>query len=151
MKYLSIGSVSSGTMRPEDLIPSFAWELKQVQDAGDRKFLSAMAKRQKAADYYDSEESGYDLEELFDRLNNHCPEYTGFSSHDGDGADYGVWIYWDSLEEDCRGADPDVLKVNDTSEVPCGHSGYVLHVNDHGNSALYNASRGRLREVWSVV
>ena len=151
IKYLDIGSISSGTMREEDLIPAFAGALESVQSADDRKFIRELAKRQEVEEYYNSEESGYDMEELFYRLENHCPAYTYFSSHEGDGADYGVWISWDSLEEDCSGADPEVLKVNDTSEVPCGHSGYVLHVNDHGNSTLYNASRGRLREVWSVV
>lgn len=151
MKYLRIGSASSGTMRSEDLIPSFAWELRQVQTADDRKFLSALAKRQDVDGYYDSEESGYDMEELFDRLEAHCPPYTHFSAHDGDGADYGVWVSWDSLEDDTRGEEPEALKVNDLSGVPRGHRGMVLLVNDHGNATLYNVTRGKFREIWSVV
>ena len=42
-----------------------------------------------------------------------------------------------------------MLRVNDTSEVPRGYTGEVLHVNDHGNTTLYTASRGKLTEVWS--
>lgn len=31
------------------------------------------------------------------------------------------------------------LTVNNTSEVPTGYKGLVLHVNDHGNVSLYKA------------
>jgi hypothetical protein len=47
--------------------------------------------------------------------------------------------------------DFDGLKVSDLSEVPPGHTGEVLLVNDHGNMSLYNCNRGGHREVWGVV
>jgi hypothetical protein len=95
--------------------------------------------------YWQDEVSDFDLEELFDILNNHSLPYFSFGAHEGDGADYGYWLS-SSFEEDFDG-----LKVSDLSEVPTSYSGEVLHVNDHGNLSLYAYSRGRGREVWGVV
>ncbi len=146
--YGSIGSVSSDTMRECDLIPSFLWEAKNLRlTKEERKQVSAISKRadvDEDATYWQSEEAGYDLETLFDILENHSLPYCSFGASDCDGACYGWWLYFDQQ-------DFDGLKVNDTSEVPKGYSGEVLHVNDHGNITLYSASRGRLHEIWAVV
>lgn len=46
----------------------------------------------------------------------------------------------------------DGLTVSDTSEVPKGYRGEVLHINDHGNVTLYRAfANGTLREIASCV
>lgn len=143
---LPIGSISSGTMREEDLVPCFLSALEDVDP--DRANVIA-------AEYHleDDEQTEDDLcyacEALFDALDEHCPDYCYFGAHEGDGSDYGVWISWDSLNDDCRYGE--VLKVDDLSDVPDGHSGHVLHVNDHGNATLYMADNGRLTEIWAVV
>jgi len=148
----AFGSVSSGTMRPEDLIPAFADELRAyVQAAGVEGAIPAHLKLAEEADAiedYDSEEANGVLEELFDALNEYAPPYGYFGAHPGDGADYGFW-----LEEDWLRImyDDGVLEVSDTSEVPADYSGEVVHVNDHGNATLYAAQDGELTEVWSVV
>ena len=144
----NIGSVSSGTMRPEDLIPDFLWELEHQSKLlkGHKGLIEEIASRMENDDYYESEDSDYDLEALFDALNEYCMPYFYFGAHPGDGADYGYWL-GDTFESDFDG-----LKVDDLSEIEHGYIGEVLHVNDHGNMALYyNGANGRLYEIWSLV
>lgn len=150
--YASVGSVSSGTMRNQDLMPDFIWELRNL---GHRdKKLTVIQNRVNTAlngqygeddAYFQDEESSYDLESLFDMLDQHSLPYMYFGAHPGDGADYGFWVS-EGLEYDFDG-----LKVNDTSEVPDKYTGEVLHVNERGNTTLYTAKRGKLTEVWGVV
>ena len=149
-----IGTVSSGTMRNEDLIPSFLWELKnQASTAGvPRKQRSAhlalyreIDKRSEADDYYESEDAYEDLQALTDALDDYAGPYFYFGAHPGDGADYGFWLT-ESFDFEFDG-----LKVSDLSEVPTKYRGEVLVVNDHGNTSLYVATSRGLREVWGVV
>jgi hypothetical protein len=135
----SFGSISCGTMLPEDLIPAFEYELNLCNT--DHPLLKEIDKLED----YKSEEADEILQELFDALNEYAPAYGYFGSHPGDGADYGFWLS-ETIEEDFDG-----LKVDDTSEVPSDYSGEVLHVNDHGNCTLYVADHGKLTEVWAVV
>lgn len=154
MKNINIGSVSHGTMREEDLIPDFLSELESQRPLHrqHRKLVREIESRLNAAEdtedgtpYFDCEDAGYDLEKLFDALNEYCAPYFYFGSHPGDGSDYGYWLS-EGFEQDFEG-----LKVNDLSEVPRGFTGEVLIVNDHGNMSLYAYSRGRGREIWAVV
>lgn len=154
MKYASFGSISSGTMRAEDLVPCFASELEDniqrnaeewCSEDGrkERDRLLAIAAEANELEDYEGDDASEILQELFDALETFAPPYGYFGSHEGDGADYGFWLtpmdYFDGL------------KVNDTSEVPADYSGEVLHVNDHGNCTLYVADNGELTEVWAVV
>lgn len=152
---VTLGSVSHGTMRDEDLIPSFAWELKHNTPDGATRFAKLLEECEawEAAETDDSEEEPEDGEQgssdlvdaLFEALNEYAPDGCYFGAHHGDGADFGFWIS-ESFFEDFDG-----LKVSDTSEVPDDYEGAVLHVNDHGNATLYTAHAGQLTEVWSVV
>jgi hypothetical protein len=147
----SIGSISSGTLRPEDLIPAFADELEHLTDETDtdaRKLIADVRERMERADYFASDDSGFDLEELTDALNMFAPDYAYFGSHPGDGADFGFWIVDDVAQ--CVKDDGGLI-VNDTSDVPADFTGTVLHVNDHGNATLFSANRGALSEVWAIV
>jgi|SRR5690348_3830988 len=152
--YGGIGSVSSGTLCTEELIPSLLWEAKNLRlTKYERKEVSRIAREVSQAEdsetgtaYFESDAAGYDLNEtLFDILNNHALPYFYFGAHPGDGADFGYWLSEDFENEF------DGLKVSDTSEVPRGYTGEVLHVSDHGNMTLYSASRGRLHEIWAIV
>ena len=145
-KIASFGSVSSGTMRPEDLIPEFAWTLKHL--APIRREHHKLVREAEALEDYESEDAGYILEDLFDALNEYAPAYGYFGAHPGDGSDYGFWLS-ESFDQDVE--DSGGIKIADLSELPKGYSGEALLVNDHGNATLYSCSRGRAREVWSVV
>ena len=147
-KKINIGSVSSGTMRPEDLIPDFMWELRHQAPCKreHRALLTEIKSRMEADDYYESEESGWDLESLFDALDDYTPPYFYFGAHPGDGADYGYWLS-ESFEDDFDG-----LKVSDTADIPSTYYGEVLVVNDHGNMTLYRrAYNRRLVVLWELV
>lgn len=146
---VSLGSVSHATMRPEYLIPAFLTELKSLGGKCKTKYQQLENLDRLTDAYWDSEEPSYDLETLFDALNELAPPYVYFGAHEGDGSDYGFWPSIESVEEACR--DGEMLKVNDTSEVPEDYTGEVCHVNDHGNMTLYSASNGELTELWSCV
>ena len=150
--YATVGSISTGTMREEDLIPAFCYELKRLAKANRNKAHLAMVEEiesaldQNAEEYVESGDASYDLNErLVDALQSYAPAYFYFGFHPGDGADYGFWLS-EFMEEEFDG-----LKVNDLSEVPAKYKGEVLHVNDHGNVSLYVKSARKLTEVWAVV
>jgi len=147
-KHLNLGSVSCATMRPEDLIPTFVYELRNQRPCkrAHRALLREIESRMESDSYFSSEDSEFDLEALFDALNEYCAPYFVFGSHPGDGADFGYWL-GEGFADDFDG-----LKVSDLSEVPADHVGEVLLVSDHGNISLYSRGRNhRLYEVWSIV
>lgn len=151
MRYASAGSISSGTMRAEDLIPCFADELDSLVKMQPRSFkrreMRKLINEAWRSDDYDSENAGWLIQDLSDALQEFAPPYFYFGANEGDGADYGFWMSDDSFDSSFDG-----LKVDDTSEIPKGYRGEVLHVNDHGNMTLYYCNaKGKLREVWGIV
>jgi hypothetical protein len=141
---LSIGTVSHGTLRDDDLAVAFLDALESV-DAGRAAELYA----EYDAMGEDSEELPEFVQECFDILNEYCPPYCYFGAHEGDGADFGVWVSWDSLDDACHSGE--VFKVADLADVPDDYAGEVLHVNDHGNATLYVVENRQFAEVWSIV
>jgi hypothetical protein len=142
-----IGTISHCTMREEDLIPAFIDELIRLNN-NKHEYKSIINEGKKIIEKgeYDTEYTSIFLNEtLWDALNNFSPPYMYFGCTEGDGSDYGFWIYND-IDNDFDG-----LRVNDLSEVPKNHSGEVLHINDHGNMILYTCSRGKLKEIWAIV
>ena len=111
------GTVSEGTLLPEDLIPVFAEEY--VRLGGDADKVKSFHKH--VEEYHDGsidewthfskngnswsgipnhcltsarslmDNLQWDLEELFDLLNDLAPEGYYFGAHEGDGADFGFW------------------------------------------------------------
>lgn len=161
-KTLTIGSVSHGTMRTEDLLPVFLDLLEEVAGAGEHESLIMDANNwidrdddddedTEEEDFQDHEATGSEIvNELIDALDQYCPAYCYFGAHPGDGGDYGVWPCMDDVEQRVR--DNDGLVVSDLSEVPDDYAGEVLYVNDHGNVTLYEQDgKGRRREIWAVV
>jgi hypothetical protein len=154
----TLGSVSSGTMRPEDLIPTFLAELDAlsnhnhnlIKEVGER-FNKSVDWGAAGDDYWEGEEAGYDLEALFDALGDLAPDYCYFGSHEGDGADYGYWISWDAID-DAISEGSLVKSVDWDNDVPSGYVGHILEVNDHGNTTLYLRDiHEQDTEVWSCV
>lgn len=161
MRFASFGSVSSGTMRDEDLLSSFADELDYQLSRQSKRFprkahralirearrtLHNLTEGTHAQADKAQEVASEVVAELMDALCEFAPPYAYFGAHDGDGADYGFWLIADW---ECSF---DGLQVADTSEVPRDYRGEVMHVNDHGNMTLYVSNgRGKLREVWGLV
>lgn len=158
-----IGSISSGTMRPEDLIPVFADTLEALMAQNEPngamstdwrksfKQLIAEARSIEFPEGYPSDADGIGdlvLSDLFDALDAHAPPYFYFGAHIGDGADFGFWLGEDWQRQM---KDDGVLFVSDTGDFRIqGHTGLVAYVNDHGNLTLYR-TRVELDEVWGVV
>jgi hypothetical protein len=148
MRNHNIGSVSSATMLPEDLIPSFLWELEHQRPLRriHGRLVREITARMATANYFDGDDCSDDLDELFTALDDYSPEGFYFGAHPGDGADFGYWLS-ESFTEDFDG-----LRVDDLSEVPRGYVGSILLVKDHGNMSLYVKARNhRLTECWSIV
>lgn len=141
----TIGSVSHATMRKEDLIPSFVDELRFLGHR-DKKLSLIEYRLERAGDeYWEDELSDFDLESLFDMLQEHALPYMYFGSHPGDGSDYGFWIL-EGIEYDFDG-----LQVEDTSDIPSDYIGEVLHINERGNMTLYSKTARKLTEIWAIV
>lgn len=157
MHCASFGSISSGTLRSEDLAETFADELDALLRKQPRSFKRAAYRKSiretraelRKLDHnpdHCQDELDACVAELAEMLGDFAPPYAYFGSREGDGADFGFWL------GECAMEYFDGLRVSDTSEVPRDYRGEVLHVNDHGNATLYVAmSRGKLREVWAVV
>ena len=103
-----VGTVIHGTLRSEDLIPAFIDVLDElieestfepgadhparVQRVGYyQDKLGDLEQRMGQPGYFDSEDADWDLEWLFEQLNEFAPEGTTFGAHPGDGADFGFW------------------------------------------------------------
>ena len=94
------GSVSHGTMNPRDLIPTFVSKWFKEDPQAARAYWKANPNLNKAlcdlnagvpTDWFESEEAQYVLDDLFDNLDKYSPEGHSFTSHPGDGSDYGYW------------------------------------------------------------
>lgn len=159
----SIGPISHGTMRSEDLIESFSDELARlikrrrgydkaretIRDG--RKWLRGTEPEYGTDEYDTRAELGSEIvNELFDALQEHAPPYCYFGAHEGDGSDYGFWLIdFDEIKQGIENCDG--ILVGDLSEVPSAHRGEVLLVNDHGNATLYVKTARKMIEQWSVV
>ena len=104
-EYYANQSLSSDTMRTEDLIPCFydfligygTNNLNELQliklgcTIYHSEYISS--KIDPPCDYWVSEGATYDLDDLYDLLGEIAPEGCYFGSHPGDGSDYGFWSY----------------------------------------------------------
>lgn len=107
------GTVSHGTMRYVDLIPTF-WDYLLASDSiltlpiQDFHLYSTVLDADSDSDLDDDdmEAAGFLLATLFDAMNDLAPEHYYFGAHPGDGSDYGFWLEEDLREcDDCGVAD----------------------------------------------
>jgi len=121
-----LGSISTGTLRDEDLAPIF---ISHLVESG--------------ADYGDIPE---DVDGLIEALNAICPPFVYFGTLKGDGSDFGFWADWDSLEEANYNANNAQLTRGYDFEIE--EEGIIVNINDHGNVTVYDMDRN---ELWSCV
>jgi hypothetical protein len=97
------GTVSHGTMRPEDLIPTFTMLLRNLDKTTYDRILQDYGDILTPEDggdirYDDTDNAGFLLNDLFEALDRCAPEGFYFGALEGDGSDYGYWQVED--EED---------------------------------------------------
>jgi len=143
MNEIVLGSLSSGTMRKQDLIPILAEEILRLDDKNEvaNKVWdnSYNLEGDRLEEYWESEDSGWDLDDLFDELNDiaNLP-YVSFGSHPDDGADYGYWVDWESLYLDSvRGG---VTITDNPKDMTDENQMYLLNSNSlyEGNKLLWS-------------
>ncbi len=141
-----IGSISSGTLRTEDLLRALADHLESL-DAGSR--YAELIAESRAIDAR-TEEAREVLGELEEALVEFAPPYCFFGAHPGDGADFGYWPDWEAIEADRRDGE-----LSSGGDLPArGAAGrYFLHISDHGNAELYrwDSRARRWRSEWGIV
>jgi len=87
---VQLGTLIAGTMRAEDLIPTFLDEIERLDPDRAKEIQRTYGDVIDASDY-ESEDAAWLLDKLFDTLEELAPEGFYFGAHPGDGADYGFW------------------------------------------------------------
>mgnify|MGYP003675493637 CR=1 FL=1 len=97
----AVGTVTAGTMRPQDLIPAFLVELR----CHDRAAAEAISVKVPHDDlvkaggvtlhddhaWWHSEDADEVLSDLFNALDEHAPDGHYFGALEYDGSDFGFW------------------------------------------------------------
>jgi hypothetical protein len=139
----TIGTISHGTLRTEDLLAAFANELRMIEPNA-----SLVAEADAVAllhsfgwlDIMIGQGAGELVDDLIEALNALAPAYCYFGTTEGDGSDFGFWPDMEAIDELPRVADP--------ADVPAGGTGEdVVYVNDHGNVTVYGANGAVLLDI----
>jgi len=163
---------SSGTLRTEDLLSSFAseleWQVNRNADFFSRpenfglrdQFARLIGEAQDAwnedGETLANEEHAEELvSDLVSALSEYfAPRYGYFGASDGDGADFGFWC--GDVEEIKRQVE--FVSSAGNEYPPAEFRGEWLHVNEHGNCTLYVRegleTRGETfvdREQWAIA
>ena len=88
--------VSEATLRPQDLIPTFLSALRERDEVAYAQIminnaLPAHALEDDEADWWESEDAHWFLEDLFETLSDTAEEGEYFGAHEGDGSLFGFW------------------------------------------------------------
>ena len=102
---IELGTVIHATHRTQDLIPAFLEAVRRYADAEYTQIMASpfsfipawVTDEGDDCEWWNSEEAGYRLDDLFNILDNQAPEGYYFGAHEGDGSDFG---YWPIPEED---------------------------------------------------
>lgn len=168
MKTATLGSVSYGTLRSEDLLSAFVSTLEGLQLAngqflsrpenfGTRDRLASLVGDAQDCFAEDGEtltEGGEQdaaeiIDDMISTLNKFAPPFCYFGTHPGDGSDFGFWVSENWREE---AEDNGCPVVSDGSELPEDfESGLWFQVSDHGNVTLFSRENGNDSEVWGIV
>lgn len=87
-------TVSEGTLRGQDLIPRFM-EVLYANGGKLRNELLPEIQEDPGHPFWDSDEMGECVAELFEELNEIAPDGYYFGAHQGDGACFGFWEHVD--------------------------------------------------------
>jgi hypothetical protein len=155
-----LGSVSTGTLRHQDLLRTFADTLEDCMKAAAKDQTKRLTREEKAwikkketlikeARTQADAGTAADLEdellgELMDALEEYAPPYCYFGTIQGDGADFGFWPNHDAIDEL-----PKIHNNSDEEIKQATHDGDdCVYVNDHGNLTIYN---GKCEPILELV
>ena len=144
MTEFQLGSISTGTLRTEDLLEAFASTLQQFNRTHPLlgEYLDIHAN-----DAWDSDKAADLLNEgFFNALQEICPPFVYFGTLEGDGSAFGFWPDWDSIQSDVIG----------NAEIDTDHADYMTYsvdsvlvtVYENGNVTVMDLER---HVIWSVV
>lgn len=92
--------ISSGTLRPQDLIPAYLGALRELAPEAYQQVVSpgcgfsaypCYADEDKKHEWWDSDDCCALLDGLCDELQDHAPDGYYFGGNQGDGASIGFW------------------------------------------------------------
>jgi len=151
-RYLPLGSISTGTLRNEDIIPELLDLGNEVRmNSADRRewrYLESEYKNEPALlDLEGGSIASEYIERLYDLLQAYAPPFCYVGSHPGDGADIGVWVSEDILQGNPHDDNDGVERSSESGKPSKGYE-FRLWISDHGNATLYDHNG---REVWGVV
>lgn len=176
IKHASLGSVSHGTLRDEDLLAAFISELEwqisrngeyfsRPENFAERDCLASLIGESQDCFSDDGETIREDCQELASELINEtfpnvfqlfCAPFCYFGAHYGDGSDFGFWpLDIEEIKEQVE-----FVSSTDQEYPDDDFRGEWLHVNERGNCTVYvRSERGDAdgnckvqdREVWSIV
>jgi hypothetical protein len=161
MTQFQLGSISTGTLRTEDLLPAFIdaitalggtlpndLECVKHMEYTNLPSYASVAVIDDAADFWVSDDAGYDMQALENTLQELCPPFVYFGNLEGDGADFGFWVDMDRLNEELQWERDHYPDDSVPDELTLDDDGVIVHVNDHGNVTVMDMERNVL---WSVV
>ncbi len=168
MKTAKIGSISHGTLRPEDLLSTFISKLESLMLINGEYFSSPLnfSERDRLSNLIGEgqdcfSEDGNEIEpekeedaqylineSLFDALDCFAPSFCYFGTHPGDGSDFGFWpMDAERVKESIEFASSEDQEYPDDD-----FRGEWLHINERGNCTLYvRGEDGKDVEIWSLV
>ena len=150
MAEFQLGSISTGTLRPQDLLNAFGSALNHLTLGVEKHpFIEqASVAEQNIWDFDDDDahEHATDLiEKLTDALQELCPPFVYFGTLEGDGADFGFWPDMESLDYERNYWGEETAEWNEEHLV---NHDLLVHISDHGNVTVMDMERNVL---WSVV
>ena len=136
MAEFQLGSISTGTLRTQDLLEAFH---STIAASGTPPALAEDGYVDGGAQYSDGEL----LEVYTEQLESLCPPFVYFGTLEGDGADFGFWPDIETIQEIVNIAECDA-----SQGISCPDDGVIVQVSDHGNVTVMDMERNVL---WSVV
>lgn len=87
-------TVVRATHRPQDLVPAFLDVITNTAEYAQlvvNNAIPSYAMDDDDAEYWDSEDCMFFLDDLFNVLDQYSPDGYYFGAHPGDGSDFGYW------------------------------------------------------------
>ena len=126
MDNIRIGTVVSGTLKTEDLLPAFADELRRLDPKNKLLGCTSYYAQNEWKIDWENDKAADLLTDVEDALNfDFAPTHMYFGAADGDGADFGWWP-----DADFDGCHTEKLTDDRIVDLDCN---IVVEVNDHGN------------------